>query len=301
MQTIIIEYLTKSNQKIIEKFHNLPINIGASSLNDLVFSEYHNVSPNHTIINKVDQNILIFNLSTFGTFLNEKQITKAVLNSGDEIKLGLNGPKFIVNFGHKPNKEETSRSNIKYRWYDKNTLTSKAFELLRTSSDENAIKVTKALINHLNRQDSNLIYIKPDVNIKEEIEKIPNCYRWYDLNDCIRHLVEGLKLVNPEMQQDLSLQIIMMLDSLEIEQQQNQNVSKDTKIEANFSTETEQKQYKTCLNCKYDNPLKNSFCINCGQNLNENAQKQSVTNCPNCNELVNVNNKYCFNCSYKLK
>ena len=297
-KSIIIEYFKDSGNKVIEKYTKLPINIGSSEFNNLIFSKSDCVSPNHAIINAVSDDILIFNLSAFGTFLNGRSIKKAVLNISDEIQLGFNGPKFGVEILKDTGTEEDNNECLYKRWYDKDTLTSKALELLRISSDDNAIKVTKALINYLNRQDPNLIYVKPDVNIEEEIKKLPSSYRWYDLNKFIQQLIEGLKLSKPEVQENLSLQIIMMLDSLEIEEK----LHKDN-IEKQSST-TEIKDIsmsKICSNCNYANYVNNSFCISCGQSLFDAGVEQAVSECPNCNVLVNVNNKFCFNCSYKLK
>lgn len=65
------------------------INIGRHSQNDLVLNNLH-VSRHHAQLRAINNQYVIFDVgSTGGTFLNERQISRATLQSGDVIRIGL--------------------------------------------------------------------------------------------------------------------------------------------------------------------------------------------------------------------
>jgi hypothetical protein len=65
------------------------IDIGRHSQNDLVLDDLH-VSRHHAQLRAINEQYVIFDVgSTGGIFLNERKITRATLQSGDVIRIGL--------------------------------------------------------------------------------------------------------------------------------------------------------------------------------------------------------------------
>ncbi|MEW6731991.1 MAG: trypsin-like peptidase domain-containing protein [Acidobacteriota bacterium] len=93
-------HLNGGKQGQHEVFNALPVRIGRSSSNDLIFrSEDTRASSRHAEINSDGASLIIKDLgSTNGTFVNGLRITQVRLNNGDVVEFGLGGPKVSVEF-----------------------------------------------------------------------------------------------------------------------------------------------------------------------------------------------------------
>ena len=259
---LTFEIISGNNTGEIKEFSSNIINIGSLETNDLVFNCDNNVSPNHAMV-KVDQDkVYIYNHSSNGTYINNELIDNAILDQDSTIKLGQDGPSFKISFDIDetilPIYEDNGQNR---RWYDRDALISKSMKIFEQTNNEKAISVANELIKILNKQDSNVIFVRSDINIEGEIRELPQQYRWYDLNKSIQIVVETLKVCKPETQHELVTQLIIMLDT----------------DESKTVTETTNIHSINCPKCNQIISEQSNFCLSCGHNIKSSSnEKQNL-------------------------
>jgi hypothetical protein len=248
-----IEYNTALDNNIKLILEKELINIGSDSDNDIIFYDKQNVSANHALIVLENNEYKIYNHSFKGTYVNKIKIHKASLPHNGILKFGFAGPnaKFeVIDDGIK--RTNDLNQDLNRRWYDKKAILSKALKVLHDSKDDNASQVAENLVKIIEIQDPSALFVRTDINLNEEIKSLPRQCRWYDLNKIIQKAVESIKYCKPEMQEKLSSQMIMLIDSIE------NPLEKDN---INFSNSLNQIK---CPRCKEQNSEFNVFCLKCG-------------------------------------
>lgn len=87
--TITLEVINGVYDGLLDSFDSFPITIGRESDNDFVITFEHIASRRHAQIAKEGNGLYILDLkSTNGTFVNDQIVDKAVLVTGDIIKIG---------------------------------------------------------------------------------------------------------------------------------------------------------------------------------------------------------------------
>lgn len=279
MKVYKLEQLTGPSSGSVNEFTILPINLGADDSNDIVFKDMPMVSKNHAIISDIKGEPFFYNHSKFETFINKELLTEKKLRGGEEIQLGIAGPKLKFTITEDSHKNSEGFSDTYTRWYDRDYLISKTMKLMENSNRDKVVEISEHIVEILNKQKKHDIFINPKINVENEINDLDIQCRWYDMNTIIQKVVETMRLAKPEIQQQLAAQIILLL-----------NEEEDPEATAK----------EKCPKC-FDNIIPNSkFCNNCGNNLVKTGAQKIVV-CNGCaNEAPEFHN-FCFNCGLPFK
>lgn len=287
---LLIEHLNGSKKGEKQEFSKVTINIGSDSSNDIILEDLDNTSPNHAMVFLDKDKYIIFNHSEKGTYIDDCPIIKAEITEKSIIKFGINGPSFLFEVIKDNNElpKVTIPEDCK-RWYDRNTLISKSIDLLKNTNNQKASIIATKLLEVLNKQDPESLYIRSDIKIDDEIKSLPRQSRWYDYNKIIQKIIESLKLCKPEMQEYLVTQMIIMIDT------SGSTIEKENKDKIENNSEPEEIQrIANLINNDNDNLQKNKEVSSNKESIN------NTFNCLNCKE-ININGaKFCISCGYKF-
>ncbi len=112
---IQLQVIAGPGEKVSKTFDQPCIKLGRGDWNDMVFNDpsQRMVSRNHAEIRLENDQPGLFDLqSSFGTYVNGKQITQAELHSSEVIQLGTHGPEIKISWGAPSQWEQDSNRTV---------------------------------------------------------------------------------------------------------------------------------------------------------------------------------------------